>query len=92
MPRTVAVLPFTPISRNGRDEYLEMGIADALITRLSNISRLAVRSISSVRKYAELEQGAVAAGRELKVESVLEGSIQRLGERLRVTARLILEG
>ncbi len=89
MPRSVAVLPFNPISREGRDEYLEIGIADALITRLSNLSRLAVRSISSVRKYAEFEQDAVAAGRELQVEAVLEGSIQKLGERLRVTARLV---
>ena len=87
--RIIAVLPFKPISTEGRDEYLELGMADALITKLSSINQVVVRSTNSVRKYAALEQDPIAAGQELKVDSVLEGSIQRLEDRLRVTARLV---
>jgi TolB-like protein len=87
--RSIAVLPFKPISVQGRDEYLEMGLADALITRLSRVGRLVVRSIHSVRKFTELEQDVLAAGRALQVEAVLEGSLQRLGERIRISARLV---
>ena len=82
-------IPFKPIRAENRDEYLELGIADALITRLSDINQIVVRPTSSVRKYMDLEQDPVAAGRELAVESVLEGSIQKLGDRIRVTARLV---
>ncbi|HVS83971.1 MAG TPA: protein kinase [Pyrinomonadaceae bacterium] len=87
--RAIAVLPFRPISTVGRDEYLELGMADALITKLSNIGQIVVRPTSSVRKYTDLEQDSTVAGRELKVESVLEGSIQRRDDWLRVTARLV---
>ena len=85
----VAVLPFKPISSESRDEHLEMGMAETLITKLSNVSRIVVRSTSSVRRYGGLEQDPIAAGRELKVESVLEGGIQRDGDKIRVTARLV---
>jgi TolB-like protein/DNA-binding winged helix-turn-helix (wHTH) protein/Tfp pilus assembly protein PilF len=84
----VAVLPFKPIS-SSRDEHLELGMAETLITKLSTISRLVVRSTSSVRRYSGLDQDPIAAGRELKVESVLEGGIQREGDKIRVTARLV---
>jgi DNA-binding winged helix-turn-helix (wHTH) protein/TolB-like protein len=87
--RSIAVLPFLPISSEVRDEYLELGMADALITNLSNINRLVVRPTSSVRKYTGTEADPVAAGRELKVESVLEGNIQRAGDRILVRARLV---
>jgi DNA-binding winged helix-turn-helix (wHTH) protein len=87
--RSIAVLPFRPISAEGGDEYLELGIADALITRLSNINQLVVRPTSSVRKYTNIEQESVESGRELRVGHVLDGSIQRAGERIRVTAQLV---
>ncbi|HYV05849.1 MAG TPA: tetratricopeptide repeat protein, partial [Blastocatellia bacterium] len=86
---TIAVLPLNPINPEHRDEYLELGLADALITRLSDIDQVVVRPTSSVRKYNGIDQDSVAAGRELAVESVLEGSIQKLGERIRITARLL---
>ena len=89
IPTAIAVLPFKPINAQGRDEYLELGIADALITRLSDINQIVVRPTSSVRKYTALEQDSVTAGRELAVDSVLEGSIQKLNDRIRVTARLV---
>jgi TolB-like protein/Tfp pilus assembly protein PilF len=86
---SIAVLPFQPLARNKRDESLEMGMADTLITRLSGIRDIVVRPMSSVRKYSELKQDVLAAGRELGVESVLEGSLQRRGKRVRVTVRLL---
>ena len=86
---SIAVLPFQPVARNGRDESLEMGMADTLIARLSGIRDLVVRPMSSVRKYADLKMDTLAAGRELGVESVLEGSLQRQSDRVRVTVRLL---
>ena len=86
---TLAVLPFKPLLAATRDEALELGMTDTLIARLSGIEDVTVRPLSSVRRYGELEQDALAAGRELHVASVLDGSIQRKGNRLRVTVRLI---
>jgi len=86
---SIAVLPFQPLARNSRDESLEMGMADTLIARLSGIRDIVVRPMSSVRKYADLKLDVLAAGRELGVESVLEGSLQRQANRVRVTVRLL---
>ena len=85
----IAILPFKPINPEHRDEYLELGIADALITRLSDIKQIVVRPTSSVRKFTDLDQDSVEVGRALAVESVLEGCIQKLTDRIRVTARLV---
>ena len=90
--RSIAVLPFKPLVADHRDESLEMGMADSLIVRLSNLREVRVRPISSVRGFSGLEQDPVAAGREMGVESVLDGQIQRWGDRIRVTARLISAG
>lgn len=87
--RTIAVLPFKPLVQEGRDEALELGIADTLIAKLSNSREFIVRPISSVRRYGRVEQDPVVAGRELGVEAVLDGTIQRWDDRVRVTARLI---
>jgi DNA-binding winged helix-turn-helix (wHTH) protein/TolB-like protein/Flp pilus assembly protein TadD len=87
--KTLAVLPFKPLVAEGRDDYLQMGMADVLITRLSKLRQVAVRPLSAIRKYTALEQDALAAGRELKVDAVLDGHIQRAGERVRVTVRLV---
>jgi TolB-like protein/tetratricopeptide (TPR) repeat protein len=86
---SIAVLPFQPLARDNRDESLEMGMADTLIARLSGIPDIFVRPMSSVRKYADLRLDVLAAGRELGVESVLEGSLQRQANRVRVTVRLL---
>jgi DNA-binding winged helix-turn-helix (wHTH) protein/tetratricopeptide (TPR) repeat protein len=86
--RTIAVLPFTPLVAEKRDAALELGMADALIARLGS-GEIIVRPINSVRKYVELDQDPLAAGRELGVGSVLEGSIQHWGDYIRVTVRLV---
>jgi DNA-binding winged helix-turn-helix (wHTH) protein/TolB-like protein/Flp pilus assembly protein TadD len=87
--RSIAVLPFRPIVATQRDESLELGMADTLITRLSHIPGIVVSPTSAVRRYSKLDQDPLAAGRELGVDTVLEGSIQRSGERMRVTVRLL---
>jgi len=87
--RSIAVLPFKPLGSENRDETLGFGMADTLITRLSNIKPIIVRPTSSVRRFASQTQDPLAAGRELKVDAVLDGSIQREGNQLRVTLRLI---
>jgi len=88
-PATVAVLPFRPLSQNGRDESLELGMADALITRLSNLRQTIVRPTSAVRRYLDGQTDALTAGKQLQADWVLEGSIQRSGERIRVTVQLL---
>src|SRR5215468_425609 len=87
--KSIAILPFKPLVSGDRDESLQMGIADTLIARLSSIRELEVRPISAVRRYENLEQDAVAAGREQKVDAVLDGSIQKSKDRIRITVRLI---
>ena len=87
--KRMAVLPFRPIQTEQRDRYLELGMADALITKLSNLSQIAVRPTSAIRKFADREPNPVTAGIELQVEAVLEGSIQKAGDRIRITVRLV---
>ncbi|MGO9561333.1 MAG: winged helix-turn-helix domain-containing protein [Candidatus Korobacteraceae bacterium] len=88
--RSIAVLPFRPLVTNAEDEYLGMGLTDALITRLGTVHRIIVRPVGAVRKYAKADD-PIAAGRQLAVQSVLEGSIQRepAEDKIRVTVRLL---
>jgi TolB-like protein/DNA-binding winged helix-turn-helix (wHTH) protein/Flp pilus assembly protein TadD len=88
-PQTLAVLPFRPLSTGAGDEYLELGMADALITKLSRSGRLIVRPTSAIRKYTAPDTDVLAAGRALQVDSILEGNIQRADDRLRVSLRLL---
>ena len=87
--RRIAVLPFKPLVAENRDQVLELGMADTLIAKLSNSRQIIVSSLNAVRKYSGLEQDPSAAGRELQVSSVLEGNVQKVADRIRVTARLI---
>jgi DNA-binding winged helix-turn-helix (wHTH) protein/TolB-like protein/Flp pilus assembly protein TadD len=87
--RSMAVLPFKPLVRENRDEALEMGMADTLIARLSHTSQTVVVPLSSVRKYDQLNQDVLGVGRELGVDAILDGSIQRWGDKIRVNVRLM---
>ena len=87
--RSVAVLPFTSLTPQDRNEYIGLGMADALITRLGNLHQIIVRPTSAVRPYAGMGRDAIAVGRELAVDAVLEGAVQRAGERIRVSVQLI---
>lgn len=88
-PRSIAVLPFQPLTHEGRDESLELGMAEALINLLSASPDLLVRPLSAVRHYAGLDQDSQAAGLELQVEAVVEGCLHGDGEDLQITARLL---
>jgi len=88
-PQTIAILPFRPLVAENRDEALELGMAATLISRLGNDREVIVRPLSAVRNFSSLEQDAVAAGKALGVETVLDGNIQRWGDKIRVNVRLI---
>jgi TolB-like protein/Flp pilus assembly protein TadD len=87
--KSIAVLPFKPLVASIRDEVLEAGVADTLIAKLSTSRELIVPSLASARKYDDQRHDSVATGRALRVNSVLEGNLQKSGDRIRVTARLI---
>ena len=88
-PRSIAVLPFRPLSQDSSDEALEMGMTDALITKLGKLGELTIRPTSAVRRYGSENVDGMEAGRELQVEAVLEGKIQKAGNRVRVTVQLL---
>ena len=87
--RTLAILPFKPLLPAERNESLELGMAESLISHLSRQSRQAISPLSSVRRYGALDQDPIDAGRKLGVDTVLDGSLQRSGDRLRVAVRLL---
>ena len=86
---TLAVLPFKPLVVESRDELLEVGMADSLIARLSIMPGLVVRSVGSVRRYVGPDQDPLRAARDLDVAWIVDGSLQRRGEQVRVTVRLL---
>lgn len=88
--RSIAVLPFQVLRVEEKgEEFLGMGLADAIITKLSNIQRIIVRPTSAVIKYFDGTHNVLAAGQELNVGFVLDGRIQRAADRIRVTVQLI---
>ena len=86
--RTLAVLPFQVLG-NSDDEYLSVGLADALITRLGNLERVTIRPMSATLKYGGSRQDPLAAARELRVSAFVDGTVQRSQDVLRVTVRLV---
>ncbi len=87
-PKSMAILPFRPLTNENRDEILEFGMADTLITRLNNNRAITVRPLSSVLHFRNPDRDAVKAGRALNVEAVLDASIQRVGDRIHVNVNL----
>lgn len=87
--RTIAVLPFKPVVTENRNEALELGMADTLISKLSGGEEIIVRPLSASRRYSSVEQDALVVGRELGVDSVLDGTIQTWGNRVRISAKLL---
>ena len=93
---SLAVLPFRLLrwkTLNDGDpqtgDFLSVGLADALISRLSGLKTVSVRPTSSVVKYASDDADREHAGRELGVSHILDGRIQHIGSRVRVTAQLV---
>jgi DNA-binding winged helix-turn-helix (wHTH) protein/TolB-like protein/Tfp pilus assembly protein PilF len=87
--QTIAILPFKPVVENPRDEAMEIGMADSLIMELSRSPKLIVRPLSATRRFVALDQDPVAAGRQLAVEAVVDGTLQIADGRLRASARLL---
>ena len=73
--KTIAVLPFKPLVEEDRNEALEMGMTDTLISKLGGGGEIRVLPFSSVRRYTALDQDSVKAGRELETQAVLDGTI-----------------
>ena len=82
--KSVAVLPFKLLTGNNEDSYLSIALADSIVNDLSADGELLVRPTSTVTKYERHSQDPLTAARELGVDVVIEGSIQRAGKRLRV--------
>ena len=88
--RSIAILPFRRLdAKSTDDEYLGVGLADALITNLGNIHRLVVRPTSAVLRYNRPDQDPMVAGKEQGVDALMEGTIQKSGQRLRLSVRLL---
>ena len=88
-PATLAVLPFRGLSDNAGEESWGIGMTDAIITRLTSLRNLAVRPTASVLKYTKSPVDPAQAAQELGVESVLDGTYQRSGDRIRISVQLI---
>jgi len=87
--KSIVVLPFKSVGPEVGDEYLGVEIADTLTTRLSGTKQLVVCPPGPARKYSDKNQDPLAAGRELSMDLVLDGSIQRADDRVRMTVRLL---
>ena len=85
----IAILPFTNMSGDPEQEYFSDGISEDIITDLSKIAGLMVIARNSSFTYKGRSVDVRTIGRELGVQSVLEGSIRRAGNRVRITAQLI---
>jgi TolB-like protein/DNA-binding winged helix-turn-helix (wHTH) protein/Tfp pilus assembly protein PilF len=87
--RSLAVLPLENLSGDPSQDYFAEGMTDELITRLAQISALRVISRTSVMTYKSVRKSLPEIARELNVDAVVEGSVSRSGERVRITAQLI---
>lgn len=85
--RTVAVLPLKTLADDG-SKSLSLGLTDSLISRLGSLNRFSVRPLSSVRGYAEVDQDPLKFGETLKVDVILEGTLQQTDNGLRANVRL----
>jgi serine/threonine-protein kinase len=87
--KSIAVLPFTNMSTDPENEYFSDGITDDIINQLSKVGDLKVTSRTSVMRYKHAEKDLRQIGGELGVATVLEGSVRRAGQRVRVVSQLI---
>ena len=88
-PPRVAVLPLANISPDPRDEYVADGLTEELIASLSRVKGLRVISRTSMAQYKGTTKTVGQIGAELKVDAVLEGSVRKVGEQVRITMQLV---
>jgi adenylate cyclase len=89
MPNSIAVLPFTNMSADREQEYFCDGIAEEIINALTRLEGLRVVARTSAFAFKGLNEDVRGIGRKLDVGAVLEGSVRKSGERLRITAQLV---
>lgn len=87
--QSVAVLPFTYLSAEDSTDYFSLGMTEEILTRLAQIDDLSVTSRTSVMQYTDTKKNLQEIAEELGVGAIVEGSVQRVGEQLRITAQLI---
>jgi serine/threonine-protein kinase len=87
--KSVAVLPFENMSTDPENEYFSDGITDDIIAQLSKISALKVISRTSSMQYKKTTKKILAIAQELGVEAILEGSVRRAGQRVRIVVHLV---
>ncbi len=87
--RSLAVLPLANLSTDPEQDYFADGMTDALITELGKISTLRVISRQSMMQYKDTRKSAPQIARELNVDAVVEGSVIRAGDRVRISVELI---
>jgi TolB-like protein len=87
--QSIAVLPFVNLSADKENEYFSDGLAEEIINALSKILELRVIARTSAFAFRGKDQDLRQIGRRLRVETILEGSVRRAGNRIRVTAQLI---
>lgn len=85
--KSLAILPLK--SLDAGENYLGLGIADAVIRKVNQTGELTVRPTSAVRRYLNEDTDALTAARQLNADAVLEGSVQRADDRLRVSVNLL---
>jgi len=87
--KSIAVLPFENLSKDGKDEYFADGMTEDILTELSKIKDLLVISRTTIMKYKGTKKAITEIGKELGVANILEGSIRLSGNRVRITGQLI---
>ncbi len=88
-PNSIAVLPFADLSKAGDQEYFSDGMAEEILNVLVRVDALQVASRTSAFQFKGSNIGIPAIAKELKVRYVLEGSVRKAGDNLRITAQLI---
>jgi serine/threonine protein kinase/Tfp pilus assembly protein PilF len=89
IPKSVAVLPFENLSEDPNSAYFAEGIQEEILTRLASISDLKVISRTSTQRYHSKPANLAEIAKQLGVASILEGSVQKTGDQVRVSAQLI---
>ena len=87
--KSIAVLPFANMSADAENEYFTDGMAEEIINALTKIQALRVASRTSSFAFKGKNEDIGEIGRKLKVSTVLEGSVRKMGNRLRITAQLV---
>ena len=87
--KSIAVLPLKSLSVPPSDQELRLGTADSIVTKLSVVKQLAVRPTSATIQYLDKNYDAATVGRELNVDSILEGSVQKEEQRLKINLQMV---